>query len=124
MSEITREQVEAALKEYQDPYLEGDLVSRKAVKDIQVDGGAVAVTIELGFPNSGYRDGLTATLKERVEALDGVREARVQVETRLTSHAVQKGLKPIKGIKNIIAVASGKGGVPGKPNPLGSRHGP
>lgn len=111
MAEITREQVETALKAYVDPYLEKDLVSAHAVKDIQVDGGKVTVQVELGFPNAGYRGQLTADVEAQIKGIDGVEAVAVEVNTKVTSHAVQKGLKPIKGIKNIIAVASGKGGV-------------
>ncbi|RCX32376.1 iron-sulfur cluster carrier protein ApbC [Thioalbus denitrificans] len=111
MAEITREQVETALKAYVDPYLEKDLVSAHAVKDIQVDGGKVTVQVELGFPNAGYRGQLAADVEAQIKGIDGVEAVAVEVSTKVTSHAVQKGLKPIKGIKNIIAVASGKGGV-------------
>jgi len=111
MAEITREQVETALKAYVDPYLEKDLVSAHAVKDIQVDGGKVTVQVELGFPNAGYRGQLAADVEAQINGIDGVEAVAVEVNTKVTSHAVQKGLKPIKGIKNIIAVASGKGGV-------------
>jgi len=111
MAEITREQVETALKAYVDPYLEKDLVSAHAVKDIQVDGGKVTVQVELGFPNAGYRSQLAADVEAQIKGIDGVAAVAVEVNTKVTSHAVQKGLKPIKGIKNIIAVASGKGGV-------------
>jgi ATP-binding protein involved in chromosome partitioning len=111
MAEITREQVETALKAYVDPYLEKDLVSAHAVKDIQVDGGKVTVQVELGFPNAGYRGQLAADVEAQIKGIDGVEAVVVEVNTKVTSHAVQKGLKPIKGIKNIIAVASGKGGV-------------
>jgi len=111
MAEVSREAVEAALKEYIDPYLDKDLVSAKCVKDIKVDGGKVAVDVVLGYPAKGYQDELAAKLKEKVEAVDGVESADVAISTKVISHAVQKGVEPIKGIKNIIAVASGKGGV-------------
>jgi len=111
MAEVSREAVEAALKEYIDPYLDKDLVSAKCVKDIKVDGGKVAVDVVLGYPAKGYQDELAAKLKEKVEAVDGVESADINVSSNIISHAVQKGVEPIKGIKNIIAVASGKGGV-------------
>ncbi|MDD3447849.1 MAG: iron-sulfur cluster carrier protein ApbC [Gammaproteobacteria bacterium] len=111
MAEITREQVETALKAYVDPYLEKDLVSAHAVKDIRVEGGKVTVQVELGFPNAGYRSQLAADVEAQIRGIDGVEAVAVEVNTKVTSHAVQKGLKPIQGIKNIIAVASGKGGV-------------
>ena len=108
---VEQPQVEAALKGYIDPYLEKDLVSAQCVKDITVDGDKVKVAVSLGFPAAGYHDELTAKLKEVVEAVDGVASAEIVVATNIVSHAAQKGVNHIKGVKNIIAVASGKGGV-------------
>ena len=111
MSTVSQTQVEEALKGYNDPYLEKDLVSSNAIKAIEVDGNKVKVNVSLGFPASGYHDTLTAALKEVVEAVDGVASASIEISTNIASHAAQKGVKHIKGVKNIIAVASGKGGV-------------
>jgi len=111
MAEVSQAQVESALKSYVDPYLEKDLVSAKCVKDIRIDGGKAEVDVVLGFPASGYADELAAQLKSLVEGVEGIDSAAVKVESNIVSHAVQKGVEPIKGIKNIIAVASGKGGV-------------
>ncbi len=109
MAEVS--QVEAALKEYVDPYLEKDLVDAKCVKDMKVDGSKASVEVVLGFPSAGYHAELEASLKEKLTAIDGIDDADVKVTHSIVSHAVQKGVEPIKGIKNIIAVASGKGGV-------------
>jgi ATP-binding protein involved in chromosome partitioning len=111
MSNVSQPQIEAAIKEYIDPYLENDLVSANCVKDIAIDGDKVKVQIGLGFPAAGYVDELTAKLKEKIEALEGVAGAEIEVSSSIVSHAAQKGVKHIKGVKNIIAVASGKGGV-------------
>ncbi|MEE4379970.1 MAG: iron-sulfur cluster carrier protein ApbC [Candidatus Competibacteraceae bacterium] len=111
MTEISQLQVETAIKEYIDPYMEKDLVSTKSVKTIDISGDAVAVTVELGFPAAGYRDALAAELKSRIAALAGVGNVTVKVSDKITTHEVQKGLKPLPNVKNIIAVASGKGGV-------------
>jgi ATP-binding protein involved in chromosome partitioning len=109
--EVSRQQVETALQSYRDPYLEGDLVSAKAVTKIDINSNKVAVNVSLGFPNAGYREGLIASLTDKIKGIPGVDEVRIEVSTVIASHAVQKGLKPIKGVRNIIAVASGKGGV-------------
>jgi ATP-binding protein involved in chromosome partitioning len=111
MTAVSRTVVETALKDYVDPYLEQDLVAAKCVKNIRCENGRVEVDVELGFPAAGYRDDLIAALRARLSALPGVVEVAVQVETKIISHEVQKGLKPLPGVKNIIAVASGKGGV-------------
>ncbi|HET9122879.1 MAG TPA: iron-sulfur cluster carrier protein ApbC [Acidiferrobacteraceae bacterium] len=108
---ISELQVETALKEIVDPYLEQDLVSAKCVKRIAIDGGRVTVDILLGYPAKGARGALAARLKERVAAIQGVESVAVEIESRIVAHGVQKGVKQIEGVKNIIAVASGKGGV-------------
>ncbi|SEP91335.1 ATP-binding protein involved in chromosome partitioning [Ectothiorhodospira magna] len=111
MSQVSRLQVETALKAIQDPYMDKDLMSAKAVKDIQVDGGTVNIQLTLGYAAAGWHEALRRAVTEAVEGIEGVATVAVQVETRIVSHAVQKNLKPLQGIKNIIAVASGKGGV-------------
>ncbi len=111
MAEVTKEQIEQAIKEYTEPHLEKNLVDAKYVKGIELDGDKVKVEIELGFPAAGFKDELAGAVKERVEALDGVGSAEVNVGWKIVAHSVQKSLKPIDNVKNIIAVASGKGGV-------------
>ncbi|MCG5534878.1 iron-sulfur cluster carrier protein ApbC [Ectothiorhodospira mobilis] len=112
MTDVSRLKVETVLKEIQDPYLQRDLVSGGEVKDIQVDdAGRVRVQLCLGYPAAGWHEALKAQVQERLSAIDGVDEVAVEVQTRIVPHAVQSSLKPLPGIRNIIAVASGKGGV-------------
>ncbi|KPJ93982.1 MAG: ATPase [Gammaproteobacteria bacterium SG8_11] len=111
MATVTREQIESAIKQYIDPWLEKDLVSTKSVKNISVEGDKVSVQVSLGFPAKGYIDQLQTKLTEIVSAVDGVSDAQVAVTSKVEPHTTQKGVKPIKGVKNIIAIASGKGGV-------------
>ena len=111
MSGVSQAQVEAALKEVIDPYLERDLVSAKAVKTITVDAGKVTVEVVLGYPAKGAVAALAAKLKEKVSALPGVGDVTINIGSKIAAHSAQKGVQPIPGIKNIIAVASGKGGV-------------
>ena len=111
MSSISRDQIEAAIKQYVDPYMESDLVSAKAVKNIAEDNGKVTIDVVLGFPAKGHHEELTAKLNDVVGAVDGVSDVTVNIETKIEAHATQKGVKPIDQVKNIIAVASGKGGV-------------
>ena len=108
---VTREQIEEAIKGYVEPHLQRDLVSAKSVKNIEIDGDKVKVTVELGFPAKGIFDEISAAVKSAVEALDGVSSADVDISSKVVAHSVQKALKPIDNVKNIIAVASGKGGV-------------
>jgi ATP-binding protein involved in chromosome partitioning len=103
--------VEQALGEYFDPYLECDLVSAKCVKDVSLDGASVKVKVVLGFPAKGHAGSLSSELRKRLLALDGIEAANVQVESKIDAHAVQQGVELLQEVKNVIAVASGKGGV-------------
>ncbi|WP_457675888.1 iron-sulfur cluster carrier protein ApbC [Thiolapillus sp.] len=111
MSEVTKEAIEEALKGYVQPDLGKDLVSTKMVKDIQIDGGKVKLTVVLGFPAKTVAEDIKAGLCEAVKSVDGVSDCEVDLSWKVEAHSVQKSLKPIDNIKNIIAVASGKGGV-------------
>jgi len=111
MVEVTQSQVEEKLASYVDPYLEKDLVSSKCIKEIGIDGDTASVQVVLGFPAGGYHDQLADSLKQLVESIDGINTASINVSSKIAAHKVQKGVKHIENIKNIIAVASGTGGV-------------
>ncbi len=111
MAQLTQEAIEEAIKGYTEPHLKQDLVKSKMIKEIAIDGDKVKVQIELGFPAKGFQDELAAAVRERVEAVAGVASAEVTVGWKVVAHSVQKSLTPIDNVKNIIAVASGKGGV-------------
>jgi ATP-binding protein involved in chromosome partitioning len=111
MANVAQSQIEEALKTYVDPYLEADLVSSKTVKNIAVDGDKVTIDVMYGFPIKGYVNELTEKLTEAVKTVDGVANVTINVSHKVASHAVQKGVNMIPGVKNIIAIASGKGGV-------------
>ena len=110
MAQLTKEQVETALKQIQDPYLGKNLVAGNTVKDIEAEDGKVSVTVKLGYPAKGIVDGLAKQIEAKVlEA--GAQQVSADVSWQIEAHTVQKSLKPLENIKNIIAVASGKGGV-------------
>lgn len=111
MPSITEHDVENALKTCIDPDLNTDLMTAKAIKKIEVDGGTVRVRIVLGYPAASTKTALAETVKAKIETLADVDSVIVDVASEIVSHAVQKNLKPLPGVKNIIAVASGKGGV-------------
>jgi ATP-binding protein involved in chromosome partitioning len=111
MADVTKDAIEAALKGYIEPNMGKDLVSTKTVKDIQIDAGKVKLTIVLGFPAKSVAEELTQAICDTVKAVDGVTDCEVDLSWKVAAHSVQKSLKPIDNIKNIIAVASGKGGV-------------
>jgi ATP-binding protein involved in chromosome partitioning len=108
---LDQSQIENALKQIEDPHTGRDLVTSKNVRNIAVDDGAVEVDIVLGYPARSWADELAATVRAALESLEGVESANVKVGWEILSHTVQKGVKPLEGVKNMIAVASGKGGV-------------
>ncbi len=108
---VTKEQVESAIKQYIDPHLEKDLVTAGAVKNLDIEGDAVKIEIVLGYPAYGFVDKLCEEIKVRVEGVEGVSKAEIEASWKIASHSVQGGMNPLEGIKNVIAVASGKGGV-------------
>ena len=88
-----------------------DLITSKSVKAINIDGSVVSIIIELGYPAKSTREQLKASIIQALLQLEGLTELSVDICVRILSHAVQKALKPQPNIRNIIAVASGKGGV-------------
>jgi ATP-binding protein involved in chromosome partitioning len=108
---VTIEQIEEAIKGYTEPHLQSDLVKSKSLKNIEIDGDKIKVSVELGFPAKGAQEAIASAVREQVEAVDGVGSCDVDVSWKIVAHSVQKALKPIDNVKNIIAVASGKGGV-------------
>jgi ATP-binding protein involved in chromosome partitioning len=111
MAAITKVDVENLLKSLIDPNVETDLVSAKSVNNIVVEGANVNVSIELGYPAKSYINELQASVENKLKELSGVAKINAQVTSHIISHSVQQSLKPLPHVKNIIAVASGKGGV-------------
>jgi len=107
----TESAVRSALGQLQDPHCDQDLVSSGAVRGVGVDGSKVAVEIQLGYPAAGWHATLEAEVRQALEALPGISQAVVTVTSRVHAHRVQKDLTPLPEVRNIIAVASGKGGV-------------
>jgi ATP-binding protein involved in chromosome partitioning len=108
---VTEQDVQKRLRELTDPNLERDFVSAKEVKKIVVEGGHVTVDVQLGYPGRSQYETIRSLVHDAVAALPGVSRATVNVTQKTTSHAVQRGVKLIPGVRNVIAVASGKGGV-------------
>ena len=111
MPAVTREQVEGALRDVVDPFLETDLVSSRSVKDIEVADGKVTVRVLLGYPAKSLVPELRRSLVAAAKAVAGVENVSVNITTKVIAHAVQRGVQLLPQVKNIIAVASGKGGV-------------
>jgi ATP-binding protein involved in chromosome partitioning len=96
---------------YVEPYLGMPLGEAKAVKSVRLDGSRPVVEVQLGFPLGGYARTLATALEQHLRSHPGLGEAVVTVGWEVLSQAVQGQLQPLPGIKNVIAVASGKGGV-------------
>ncbi len=108
---ITRAVVEDAIRSYIEPHLATDLVTAKTLKQVTIAGGAVSLKLQLGFPARGCVDAIKAAVATRVGALDGVVSVDVEIDSTVHAHAVQANLQALQNVKNVIAVASGKGGV-------------
>ena len=83
----------------------------EAVRAIGVDGAKVSVDLQLGYPAAGAIDDLTARVRQALEADPAIESAAVSITSRIHVHKVQGTLGPLPNVKNIIVVASGKGGV-------------
>src|SRR6056297_2976065 len=109
MKQADSDSLKAELRQIEDPNTGSPLGD--AVRGVAVSGGSVAVDIRLAYPARGWYGELERMVKARLRDFDAVENTTVEIDQLITSHAVQGGLKPIQGVKNIIAVASGKGGV-------------
>jgi ATP-binding protein involved in chromosome partitioning len=108
---ITQQQVLDALKELIDPNTRKDYVSSKSARNVKVEGDRVSLDILLGYPAKSQIEPIRREVTAKLESLPGVSQVNVNVSTKVVPHAVQRGVKLIPGVRNIIAVASGKGGV-------------
>jgi ATP-binding protein involved in chromosome partitioning len=99
------------VENYVEPHLNMPLGDAKAVKSVRLDGATPLVEVELGFPAGRYGPELAGVLGRQLAATAGAGGARVEVRWTVAAQPVQGGLQPLPGIRNVIAVASGKGGV-------------
>ncbi len=111
MSEITEAAVRALLEPLDDPHTGMTLGEARAVRAVGIDADRVFVDLELAYPAAGWHEDLSALVKEALEADTRIAGASVSIGTRVRAHRVQPKLSPMGGVKNVIAVASGKGGV-------------
>ena len=109
--EETLQAVRAALEAYRDPYLLETLGVAQAVRAVRPAGAGFAVQVVLGFPVGGYQAELTAALRGQLAAAGIDAPLEVELQSDIRAHAVQRNLKPLGDIRNVVAVASGKGGV-------------
>lgn len=111
MAKIERSAVELAVAAIADPHRGQDLLSSGALESVTVDGDQVSVALKLSYPANGLKDALIEQVTTKVEQLDGVAKASVSLDWEIAAAPVQGELQNITDVRNIIAVASGKGGV-------------
>lgn len=108
---VSIEQVQEVLKRVKDPNTQIDFVSSKSIRNLKVNDGDVTLDIVLGYPAKSQVDSIRQSVVSAIRDLTGINNVSVSIVTDIVAHAVQRGVKLLPGVKNIIAVASGKGGV-------------
>ena len=108
---ITESALLEALKTVVDPNTGRDFVTGRQVKNLRIEGGDVAFDVELGYPGKSQEAGFRKALIAAARTLPGVANVSVNITTKIVSHSVQRGVQLLPKVKNVIAVASGKGGV-------------
>jgi ATP-binding protein involved in chromosome partitioning len=101
----------ALIEEYPDPYLSQTLGQAQAVEHAELKGDRAHVRVQFGFPTGGYQAEFSDALRSFVTSRGGPSALEVEVVQKITAHAVQRPLTPLPGVRNVVAVASGKGGV-------------
>jgi ATP-binding protein involved in chromosome partitioning len=107
---IPNELLTAALAAISDPHT-GEGLSPAVIRSVGEDAGRVMAVLQLPYAAGSWHDELAARAEAALRAVPGVVSAQVEVGSRVLAHKVQKDLTPLPGVKNVIAVASGKGGV-------------
>ncbi len=108
---ITESDIQNALKTLVDPNTGKDFITSKSAKNIQINADKVSLDIVLGYPAKSVMADVQALVVEHLKSLADVSEVTVNIGSRIVAHKVQQGVNLLPNVKNIIAVASGKGGV-------------
>ena len=111
MNQSLKKKITAAIAQYREPHLSTDLISAGAVKNIDIVDQTAHIHIELGFPHQSIAAQLQTTLQQQLASIKSLKKATIHISSKIIPHTVQPGLKSLSNIKNIIAIASGKGGV-------------
>ena len=108
---VTEQQIQAALKELIDPNTQKDFIASKSARAIKVDGGKITLDVVLPYPAKMVMGQIKSMVEDKIRTLPGAESVTANVTWKIVAHSVQRGVKLIPNVKNIIAVASGKGGV-------------
>jgi ATP-binding protein involved in chromosome partitioning len=108
---LTVEQLSAALAAVVDPNTGKDLITSRSARNLRVDGDQVSVDVELGYPAASQIGPIRTSVIDAIRALPGVGNVSANVYQKIVAHSAQRGVKLLPNVRNIIAVASGKGGV-------------
>jgi ATP-binding protein involved in chromosome partitioning len=108
---ITESDIQNALRTLIDPNTGKDFITSKSAKNIQINADKVSLDIVLGYPAKSVMTGVQALVVQNLKALANVSDVAVNIGSRIVAHKVQQGVNLMPNVKNIIAVASGKGGV-------------
>ena len=100
-----------ALATVVDPHTGSDFVSARQLKNARIEGGRASFDVEIGYPAARDIPALREALVAAARRVEGVTEVDARIATRIAAHAVQRGVQLLPGVKNVVAVASGKGGV-------------
>lgn len=108
---VTEQALLAALSSVLDPHTGKDYVSTRALRNLQVTGADVAFDVEMGYPAQSLVPALRGQFVAAAKTVEGVGNVSVNITCKVAAHAVQRGVQLLPGVKNIIAISSGKGGV-------------
>ena len=108
---VTEQDITLALQTVADPLTGQDFVAAKAIKHLNIQDGAVSFDLVLGYPAKSLWDSYRQQLEHVVSQVPGVSSVKVTVSSQVVAHTAQPGVALLPQVKNIIAVASGKGGV-------------
>jgi len=108
---LAESDIQNALREITDPNTGKDFISSKSAKNIKIDGNNISLDIVLGYPANSQLASIQAMVESKLKSIPGIGSVFINIGSRIVSHSVQRGVPLLPNVKNIIAVASGKGGV-------------
>jgi ATP-binding protein involved in chromosome partitioning len=109
MSDTLHSAAQAALESVIDPWNDASL--KQALRAVTLDQGRLSAELQLGYPSAGLAADMLPTVQAALAALPGVQTVQASLSHAIVAHAVQQGVQAVPGVKNVIAVGSGKGGV-------------